>query len=41
MKHMIAVWAGVVDANYRGPMDVVLFNFCPEDLVIEAGDRVM
>ena len=27
MKHMIAVGASIVNANYRGPVEVVLFNF--------------
>ena len=40
VKHMIDVGAGVVDADYRGPVGVVLFNFGPEDFVVEAGDRV-
>ena len=40
VKHMIAVGAGVVDANYRGPMEVVLFNFSQANFVVKAGDRV-
>jgi hypothetical protein len=37
---MIDTGAGVVDADYRGPVGVVLFNFGPTDFVVEAGDRI-
>ena len=37
---MIDVGAGVVDADYRGPVGVVLFNFGPTDFVVEPGDRI-
>ena len=39
---MIAVGAGVVivNANYRGPVEVVLLNFGPVDFVVEAGYRI-
>ncbi len=40
VKKFIDVGAGVVDADYRGPVGVVLFNFGSEDFVIEKGDRV-
>ena len=40
VKHMIDVGAGVVDADYRGPVGVVLFNFGPDDFVVEHGDRI-
>ena len=40
MKKFIDVGAGVVDADYRGPVGVVLFNFGCEDFVVEKGDRV-
>jgi len=40
VKKFIDVGAGVVDADYRGPVGVVLFNFGCEDFVIEKGDRV-
>ena len=40
VKHMINVGAGVVDADYRGPVGVVLFNFGPTDFVVKAGDHV-
>ena len=40
MKHMIAVGDGIIEANYRGPVEVVLFNFGSADFVLEAGNRV-
>jgi deoxyuridine 5'-triphosphate nucleotidohydrolase len=39
-KRMIHCGAGVVDADYRGPVGVVLFNFGTEDFVVNPGDRV-
>lgn len=39
-KHGIDVGAGVVDADYRGEVKVLLFNFSNEDYTIEKGDRV-
>eukprot|EP00249_Psilotum_nudum_P030423 c43025_g1_i1 orf=305-913(-) len=40
LKHSIDVGAGVIDADYRGPVDVILFNHSDQDFVINAGDRV-
>jgi hypothetical protein len=40
VKHMIDTGAGVVDADYRGPIGVVLFNFGPTDFTIDKGDRI-
>lgn len=40
VKKFVDVGAGVVDADYRGPVGVVLFNFGSDDLEIEVGDRV-
>ena len=37
---MIDCGAGVVDADYRGNVGVVLFNFGREDFVVKVGDRV-
>ena len=34
------VRASVVNADYCGPVGVVLFNLGPADFVVEAGDRV-
>eukprot|EP00584_Thalassiosira_punctigera_P002845 CAMPEP_0172531522 /NCGR_PEP_ID=MMETSP1067-20121228/4897_1 /TAXON_ID=265564 ORGANISM="Thalassiosira punctigera, Strain Tpunct2005C2" /NCGR_SAMPLE_ID=MMETSP1067 /ASSEMBLY_ACC=CAM_ASM_000444 /LENGTH=175 /DNA_ID=CAMNT_0013315913 /DNA_START=173 /DNA_END=700 /DNA_ORIENTATION=- len=40
VKKMIDCGAGVVDADYRGNVGVVLFNFGPEDFKVEIGDRI-
>eukprot|EP00559_Dactyliosolen_fragilissimus_P009394 CAMPEP_0184859956 /NCGR_PEP_ID=MMETSP0580-20130426/4915_1 /TAXON_ID=1118495 /ORGANISM="Dactyliosolen fragilissimus" /LENGTH=170 /DNA_ID=CAMNT_0027356859 /DNA_START=146 /DNA_END=658 /DNA_ORIENTATION=- len=40
VKKFIDVGAGVVDADYRGPVGVVLFNFGENDFVVEKGDRI-
>uniref|UniRef100_A0A7S4T133 Deoxyuridine 5'-triphosphate nucleotidohydrolase n=2 Tax=Ditylum brightwellii TaxID=49249 RepID=A0A7S4T133_9STRA len=40
VKKFIDVGAGVVDADYRGAVGVVLFNFGTEDFEINVGDRV-
>ena len=34
------IGAGVIDADYRGPVGVVMFNHSEEDLKIEVADRV-
>ncbi|KAK8807307.1 hypothetical protein WA158_004066 [Blastocystis sp. Blastoise] len=39
-KKFIDVGAGVIDADYRGPVGVVLFNHNDEDLEIKKGDRI-
>lgn len=39
-KKHIDVGAGVIDADYRGNVGVVLFNHAKEDLVVNRGDRV-
>ena len=39
-KKFIDVGAGVIDADYRGNVGVVLFNHGKEDLVVQRGDRV-
>ncbi|XP_076285218.1 deoxyuridine 5'-triphosphate nucleotidohydrolase-like isoform X2 [Lasioglossum baleicum] len=39
-KNSIDVGAGVIDADYRGNVGVVLFNFGNEDFKISPGDRV-
>ena len=39
-KHGIDVGAGVVDADYRGPVGVILFNFGTQDFVVAKGDRI-
>ena len=40
VKKFIDVGAGVVDADYRGPVGVVLFNFGKQDFVVQPGDRI-
>ncbi|XP_008558083.1 deoxyuridine 5'-triphosphate nucleotidohydrolase [Microplitis demolitor] len=39
-KHHLDVGAGVIDADYRGNVGVVLFNHSDENFKIAAGDRV-
>uniref|UniRef100_A0A453JI21 Deoxyuridine 5'-triphosphate nucleotidohydrolase n=3 Tax=Aegilops tauschii subsp. strangulata TaxID=200361 RepID=A0A453JI21_AEGTS len=39
-KHSIDVGAGVVDADYRGPVGVILFNHSDADFAVRPGDRV-
>jgi deoxyuridine 5'-triphosphate nucleotidohydrolase len=40
VKHGIHVGAGVIDADYRGEVGVVLFNLGDADFVIAPGDRI-
>ena len=37
-KNMIATRAGVIDANYRGVVFVLLFNHSDKDLEVKKGD---
>jgi len=39
-KFMIDTGAGVIDADYRGVVFVLLFNFSDKDFIIEEGDRI-
>ncbi|KAJ7548406.1 hypothetical protein O6H91_07G010500 [Diphasiastrum complanatum] len=39
-KHSIDIGAGVIDADYRGPVGVILFNHSDQDFIIKAGDRI-
>lgn len=39
-KHSIDVGAGVIDEDYRGPLNVILFNFGENDFEIKRGDRI-
>ncbi|XP_020584857.1 deoxyuridine 5'-triphosphate nucleotidohydrolase, partial [Phalaenopsis equestris] len=39
-KHSIDVGAGVIDADYRGPVGVILFNHSDLDFVVKPGDRI-
>lgn len=40
LKKGIDVGAGVVDADYRGPVGVILFNWGKDDFEIKIGDRI-
>ena len=40
LKKFIDVGAGIVDSNYRGELDVVLFNFSKEYFVVNMGDKI-
>ena len=39
-KHSIDVGAGVIDANYRGPLGFILFNHSDVDFEVKVGDRI-
>ncbi|KZT35564.1 dUTP diphosphatase [Sistotremastrum suecicum HHB10207 ss-3] len=39
-KHMIDTGAGVIDADYRGVVFVLLFNHGEKDFIVEEGDRI-
>lgn len=39
-KHGIDVLAGVVDADYRGPVGVLLINLGESDYQVKKGDRI-
>lgn len=39
-KHFIDVGAGVIDADYRGPVGVIMFNFGEKDFEVKKGDRI-
>lgn len=39
-KHFIDVGAGVIDADYRGELKVLLFNFGEADFEVKEGERV-
>ncbi|KAI9367122.1 DUTPase Dut [Aspergillus egyptiacus] len=39
-KHFIDTGAGVIDADYRGEVKVLLFNFSDVDFAVKEGDRV-
>lgn len=39
-KHMINTGAGVIDADYRGEVKVLLFNHGQDDFKINEGDRI-
>ncbi|KJE92385.1 deoxyuridine triphosphatase [Capsaspora owczarzaki ATCC 30864] len=39
-KNHVDVGAGVIDADYRGNVGVILYNFGKEDFTIKRGDRI-
>ena len=39
-KHSIDIGAGVIDADYRGPVKVLLFNLSDNDFKVAVGERV-
>lgn len=39
-KHSIDTGAGVIDADYRGPVKVLLFNLSDTDFKVAVGERV-
>jgi dUTP pyrophosphatase len=39
-KNFIDTGAGVIDADYRGPVKVLLFNHSDTDFAVAEGDRV-
>ncbi|EPT02797.1 hypothetical protein FOMPIDRAFT_1117446 [Fomitopsis schrenkii] len=39
-KFMIDTGAGVIDADYRGVLYILLFNLSDEDFQVEEGDRI-
>jgi dUTP pyrophosphatase len=39
-KHFIDTGAGVIDADYRGPVKVLLFNHADTDFEVKEGDRI-
>ncbi len=40
MKHFIDTGAGVIDADYRGEVKVLLFNHSDVDFEVKVGDRI-
>ena len=39
-KYSIDVGAGVIDADYRGFVDVLLFKYSSEPVILKAGERI-
>lgn len=40
VKHGIDVGAGVIDADYRGPLKILVFNLSDTDFEVKEGDRL-
>lgn len=39
-KHAMDVLAGVIDEDYRGVIQVILYNHSDQDFVVKVGDRI-
>ena len=40
LKKFIDIGAGVIDADYRGEIGVILFNFSDTDFAVNMGDKI-
>ena len=40
LKYFIDIGAGIIDADYRGEVGVILFNFSDQEFVGNMGDRI-
>ena len=40
LNHHLDVGAGVIDADYRGKVGILLFNFSSEDFMVKIGNKV-
>ena len=40
LKKFIDVGLGVIDADYKGELGVILFNFGSEDFAVNMGDKI-
>lgn len=40
-KHQINIHIGVINANYRGSLSIILFNHSNSDFIITLGDRIV
>ena len=40
IKKFIDIGAGIIDADYRGEVGVILFNFSDQEFVVNMGDRI-
>ncbi|RIB24184.1 deoxyuridine 5'-triphosphate nucleotidohydrolase [Gigaspora rosea] len=40
LNHFLDCGAGVIDADYRGPVSVLLFNFNDNDYTVKEGERI-
>jgi dUTP pyrophosphatase len=40
VKNFIDIGAGVIDADYRGEVKVLMFNFSEADFEVQKGERI-